>query len=331
MKKTKPTIMILATGGTVASLTSACGSAHYSSAETSIETMVSKIPELNHIATIKTEQVAQINSENMTEEIWFTLARRIQHFLDSDDIDGIVVTHGTDTMEETAYFLNLVINTKKPLVLTGAMRPFNALSADGFRNLYQSVLLAASAEAHKKGVLVLLNDMIHSARDITKINSTFVNSFQSPNSGRIGHIHDAAVYFYRQPDEIHTWQSQFHIDQLTKLAKVAIIYGHVGIQRTLVDACVAQSFQGIVSAGLGMGYQPEEVHQALIEASQAGLIVVRCSRVQSGFVSAEEKIDQPHGFITSGSLNPQKSRILLALSLMQCSSVEEIQQIFNSY
>ena len=150
MKKTKPTIMILGAGGTVASISSQCGSAHYGSAETSIESMVTKIPELNPIASIKTEQISQINSENMTEEVWFKLAKRIQQLVNHHEIDGIVVTHGTDTMEETAYFLNLVIDAQKPIVLTGAMRPFNALSADGFRNLYQAVLLAVNAKAKKR-------------------------------------------------------------------------------------------------------------------------------------------------------------------------------------
>lgn len=327
----KPNIVIVGTGGTLASVAPKRDAAHYSQAEASVDALVKRLPELDDIAHIQTEQLVQINSENMTEAVWFKLAKRVQQLVNQDDIDGIVITHGTDTMEETAYFLNLVIHTQKPITITGAMRPLNALSADGLRNLYQAVLVAAQKVSSGRGVLVVLNDVIHQARDVTKVNINSIAAFDSPNYGKVGHIHNGEVYFYRNVDRVYTDRSEFHIDQISALPKVYILYGAVGNDRTLVDACVQNGAKGIISAGLGMGYQPELANQALIDATHKGVVVVRCSRVKSGIVTPEKSVDEPHGFVAAGSLSPQKARILLALALTKTSDPKTIQAMFDRY
>lgn len=327
----KKTIVIIGTGGTLASIATTRDAAHYGQAETSIDTLVQKLPEINQLATVKTEQLVQINSENMTESIWLQLAHRVKVLTSKDDVDAIVISHGTDTMEETAYFLNLVMPTKKPIILTGAMRPSNSLSADGLRNLYQAIVVGLSDQSTSRGVLLVLNDVIHQARDATKININSVGAFDSPNYGKVGHIHDGLVFFYRDVSRLHTYQSAFDIDNITALPCVNIIYGAVGNDRLLVDACINAKVQGIVSAGVGMGYQPSITNQALIDARKAGISVVRCTRVKSGIVTMEKHIDEPNGFIPSGSLNPQKARILLAVALSKTNDLAALRQIFNTY
>ncbi len=327
----KPTIAILGTGGTLASIASSRIDSEYDSAAISIGDLVDDLPELQEIANIEHEQVAQIDSRNMTETVWLKLARRVQAVVDQESVDGVVITHGTDTMEETAYFLNLVIQTQKPIVLTGAMRPYNAVSADGLKNLYNAVVLAANVKARNHGVMMALNDVIHQARDVTKMNVNTLDAFQSLELGILGYIHDSDVYFYRQTIMKHTANSEFSINDINELPKVHIIYGHVGTNYPLVDACIADGAKGIISAGVGNGYQSERTTQRLIAAQQQGISIVRCSRVKNGIVSMQDDVEHQPGFVISNMLNPQKARLLLAIALTQTNDAKVLQRIFNEY
>lgn len=326
-----PNLKIIGTGGTLASIASSPLSSHYDSAAIKVEDLLRDIPGVDKIANLSSEQVVQINSENMTEAIWLQLARRVQYWSDDNSVDGIVITHGTDTMEETAYFLNLVINTKKPIVLTGAMRPANAVSADGLKNLYNAIVLAAHPKSFAKGVLVTLNDVIHHARDVTKNNVSTVDAFQSPELGILGYIQDNGIHYYRQETRAHTYASEFSINQINELPRVHIIYGYVGSTPALVNACIDDDACGIVSAGVGRGYQSIEVSKALIKAREKGIAIVRCSRARNGIIPREANLDDKYGYVVSNMLNPQKARILLSLSLTKYSNPGEIQRIFDSY
>ena len=324
-------IKILGTGGTLASVASSRLDSDYDTAAIGVDALLKDLPELKNIADISSEQVVQINSENMTEAIWLQLAKRVQASVDDPAIDGIVITHGTDTMEETAYFLNLVIHTKKPIVLTGAMRPANAVSADGLKNLYNAVVLAANSESIGKGVLVTLNDVIHHARDVTKTNVSTVDAFESPELGILGYVNDDSIHYYRQVVRKHTYQSEFSIKSIIELPKVHIVYGYVGNNAAMVNACVADGAQGIISAGVGRGYQPIETSNALIAARQKGIMIVRCSRVRNGITPREAQLDDKYDYIVSNMLNPQKARILLALALTKTSNTADIQTMFEEY
>ncbi len=326
-----PKIKILGTGGTLASVASSRLNSDYDSAAIGVDALLKDLPELKNIATLDSEQVVQINSENMTESIWIKLAKRVQECADDDSVDGIVITHGTDTMEETAYFLNLVIHTLKPIVLTGAMRPVNAVSADGLKNLYNAVVLAANLESTNKGVLVTLNDVIHHARDVTKINVSTVDAFESPELGILGYISDNSIHYYRQVTKRHTHQTEFCIKDISKLSKVHIVYGYVGNNAAMVNACVADGAEGIISAGVGRGYQPIETSEALIAARQKGVMIVRCSRVRNGITPREENLDDKYDYVVSTMLNPQKARILLALALLRTRDSKTIQKMFQDY
>ncbi len=327
-----PKIAVLATGGTLASVADSRTHEHYSSASLPIEGLIGSVPELTQLAEIHCEQIAQVFSHEMTYDVWLKLAKRAYELLEKEGFDGVVVTHGTDTMEETAYFINLIVNTDKPIIFTGAMRPANSLSSDGLRNLYNAVALAVSPEARGKGVLLTLNDMIHYARDVTKANVYTPDSFRAPELGILGYAQGTRPYFYRCPLTRHTIHSEFDIRRLSEpLPKVDIIYSYIGNNRSVVDAAVNSGAVGLISAGLGQGHQTPEVWQALIEARQRNVIVVRGSRVENGVVTRNSEMDDKHDFVASNNLNPQKARILLMLALTRTQDTREIQRIFNQY
>ncbi len=326
-----PHIKILGTGGTLASVADSPLSAQYDSAAIKIEDLLKDLPDIHQLARLSSEQVIQINSENMTEAIWLKLAARAQYWANDNSVDGIVVTHGTDTMEETAYFLNLVIKTKKPIILTGAMRPANAVSADGLKNLYNAVVLAQSEKSYAKGVLVTLNDVIHHAREVTKTNVSTIHAFDSPELGILGYIHEQSIHFYRQANRLNTFCSEFSVGNTTFLPKVHILYGYVGNSPKMVEACVEDGAKGIISAGVGRGYQPEPVSKALSIARKKGVIIVRSSRVRNGIIPREKDIDEKNDYVVSSMLSPQKARILLALALLKTQNTKKIQKYFDAY
>lgn len=331
--KKLPNVKILATGGTIAGAgASSTTTVGYTAAVVPVDNLINNVPELKKVANVSGEQIAQIASENMTNQVWLKLANRINELLSSEDVDGIVVTHGTDTIEETAYFLNLVVKSDKPVVIVGAMRPPTAMSADGPINLYNAVILAGSKEARGKGVLVCMNDTINGARDVTKTNTALPDTFRAPELGYLGYMQDNQPHFYKQSTRKHTTQSEFDITGLTDLPRVDIVYGYANNSRVMLDAAVNAGAKGIIHAGVGDGSLFNEVKEGLIDAQKKGVVIVRSSRVGNGIVArnGEANDDQLH-FVASDTLNPQKARILLMLALTKTTDPLEIQRMFWEY
>ena len=327
-----PAVKIIATGGTIAGEAASSAQAGYTSGQVGVDALIKAVPTLSKVARVSGEQISNVGSQDMSDEIWLKLAKRINQVAASADVDGIAITHGTDTMEETAYFLHLVVKTKKPVVLTGSMRPSTALSADGPLNIYNAVAVAGDRQAAGRGVLVLLNDQIHSAHDVTKTHTTDVDTFMSPYRGLIGTTSYGVSQYYRGPFKKHTTETPFNVDTATKLPRVDILYVYEDMPGDLVDAAVKAGAKGIVAAGVGNGNMPKAVMDALARAAQAGVVVVRASRVPLGFVGRNVEVDDDKmHFVASEELNPPKARVLLRLALMKTSDPKQIQRMFNDY
>ena len=305
----------------------------YQSATVGVDRLIEAVPELKKVANVKGEQVFQIASENMNNDYWLKLAKRVNELLAQNDVDGIVITHGTDTIEETGYFLNLVVKSRKPVVIVGAMRPSTAISADGPVNLYNAVTLAGSPDAVGKGVLVVLNDQINGARDVTKTNTANTDTFRSWELGFLGYMQDNAPHFYRVSTRKHTADTEFDVSKLETLPQVDIVYGYANMNRTAVDAFVAAGAKAIVHAGVGDGSLARPaVEPALIDARKKGVIIVRASRVGNGIVARNgEAKDDEMDYVVSDTLNAQKARILVMLALTKTSNTKEIQRMFYTY
>jgi len=327
-----PRVIILATGGTIAGSADSSTQAGYASGQMTVADMLANVPEIESIARVDGEQLANVGSQDMTFEIMIALAKRINILLSEDDISGVVVTHGTDTMEETAHFLNLTVKSRKPVVLTGAMRPATAVSADGPLNLYNSIAVAADSEAAERGVLVVMNDRIHGAHSLTKTNTTSVETFLSPLNGLIGTVNYGHTRYFRRPFRQHTYLSEFSVDAVASLPRVDIIYACVDMPADLIDGSVASGAKGIVIAGDGNGNMNAATLQRAARAAEEGVVVVRSSRVPTGRVGRNVEVDDDrHGFIASDELNPAKARVLLMLALLKDRSREEVQQLFYDY
>ena len=330
--KKLPAVKILATGGTIAGEAASSAQSSYTSGQVGVETLLKAVPTLSKLAVVTGEQVSNVGSQDMSDEIWLKLAKRVNDLAKSPDVDGIVITHGTDTMEETAYFLNLVVKTNKPVVLTGSMRPSSALSADGPLNIFNAVAVAADPKAAGRGVLVAMNDQIHAAHDITKTQTTAVETFMSPYHGLIGATSYGVSQYYRLPFKKHTTESDFSVDGVSRLPRVDILYIYEDMPGDLVDAAVNAGAEGIVTGGVGNGNMPKAVIAALSKAAQKGVVVVRASRVPLGFVGRNVEVDDDKlGFVASEELNPPKARVLLRLALLKTKNPKEIQRLFNSY
>ncbi|GAA5784243.1 type II asparaginase [Chitiniphilus shinanonensis] len=328
-----PNVAILATGGTIAGTgATSTTTVGYTAAKIGVEKLIEAVPELKTIANVKGEQVFQIASENMTNDYWLTLAKRVNTLLKQPDVDGIVITHGTDTIEETAYFLNLVVKSDKPVVIVGAMRPATAISADGPINLFNAVGVAGSKEAKGRGVLVALNDEIQGAREVTKTSTMLANTFRAPELGNLGYVVRGKPVFYRATARKHTTQTEFDVSKLDKLPEVDIVYGYANAKRLPVDAFVAAGDVGLVHAGTGNGSLANPVKEALQEARAKGVVIVRSSRTGSGITARNgEANDDELDFVAADNLNPQKARILLMLALTRTRDTQEIQRMFQTY
>nr|WP_269557945.1 type II asparaginase [Helicobacter pylori] len=330
MAKNLPTIVLLATGGTIAGSGASASLGSYKSGELGIKELLKAIPSLNKIARILGEQISNIGSQDMTEEVWFKLAKRVQKLLNDSRIQGVVITHGTDTLEESAYFLNLVLHSTKPVVLVGAMRNFTSLSADGALNLYNALSVAIDEKSANKGVLVVIDDTIFSAREAIKTHTTHTSTFKALNSGAIGSVYYGKARYYMQSLRKHTIESEFSILELNPpLPKVDIIYTHVGMTPDLFQASLNSHAKGVVIAGVGNGNVSAGFLKAMQEASEMGVLIVRSSRVGSGEITSGEIDDK--AFITSDNLNPQKARVLLQLALTKTNNKEKIQEMFEEY
>ncbi|HVN86801.1 MAG TPA: type II asparaginase [Candidatus Binatia bacterium] len=329
----KPKVMILATGGTIAGAQASTIEAGYKSGTFSVDDLIKAVPHLGDLADISGEQVANIGSQTMNHEVWLKLAARINAVL-KGDTDGVVVTHGTDTMEETAYFLGLVVKSDKPVVLAGSMRPATAISADGPANLYNAVALAANPDAKGRGPLIVLNDEIHYAHEAQKTNSTQLDTFKSPNRGRAGVMNTGKAYFFSQNTARHTTKSEFSVDG--KVAKdlpwVEVVYSYANFGRDTIDFLVSKGVKGIVLAGVGDGNSTDDAIAALADAAKKGIAVVRSTRTGSGLVVRNVEVDDDKlGFIAAMELNPQKARVLLLLGLMKTRDPKALQALFMEY
>ncbi|UOG08209.1 type II asparaginase [Bacillus altitudinis] len=329
--KSLSNIKVLATGGTIAgSSDSNTDTTGYKSGALGIDKVIASVPQLKDIANVTGEQVANVGSENVDNALLLKLAKRVNQLLNDDQVDGIVVTHGTDTLEETAYFLHLVVKSNKPVVVVGSMRPASAISADGPLNLYHAVKIASTKEAKGKGVMVTLNDRIASARFITKTNTTTTDSFKSLEQGYIGEVAGEVVSFYNEPTRKHTADSEFDISKLKELPQVDILYGYQNDQKYVYDAAVKAGAKGIVVAAAGNGTMSTEAINGATDAVKKDVVIVRSSRAGNGIVT-HEKMDDEHHFVSSDSLNPQKARILLMLALTKTKDPDKIQSYYEQY
>ena len=328
----KPNVVILATGGTIAGAAASGTQAGYTSGAVTIDAMIAAVPGITDLANIKGEQISNVGSQDISFDIMLTLAKRINQLLATPHVDGIVVTHGTDTMEETAFFLNLVVKSDKPVVMVGSMRPSTAVSADGPLNLYNAVGVAIDPNARGRGVLVVMNDWIHGAHSLTKTSTTAVQTFMSPLRGVVGVATYGKNDFYNNPQWKHTVGSEFDITNVTKLPRVDILFACADMSPDLIEASAHHGAKGIVLAGVGNGNVNKASLEAAAQVAKQGVVIVRSSRVATGTVGRNVEVnDDELGFVASDELNPQKSRILLMLALLKPRTTTEIQKLFQAY
>ncbi|UIF84627.1 asparaginase [Cupriavidus sp. UYPR2.512] len=328
----KANIVIIGTGGTIAGAgASATNTAAYQSAVVPVDKIIASVPEISKVANVKGEQIFQIGSESFNNERLLKLAKRVSELLKQPDVDGIVITHGTDTIEETAYFLNLTLKSDKPVVVVGSMRPGTALGADGALNLYDAVLVASNPASKGKGTLAVLNDEIHTGRDVTKSNTFKTETFRSP-FGPLGYVVEGRTLFYRLPARPHTLQTQWDIDKIDKLPEVAVVYAYGNVNPAAVDAAVKSGAKAIIYAATGNGSVGDYMVESLKAARAKGVQIVRASRTGSGVVvrNAEQPDDKYDWIVTDDQL-PQKARILMALALTQSNDTKALQQVFWKY
>lgn len=326
--KILPRVTILATGGTIAGAGESATKAAYTAGKVPIDILLSAVPQIHDLAKVKGEQIAQIGSQDMSVEVWLKLSKRVNEIFEENSADGIVITHGTDTMEETATFLDLTVLFGKPVVLVGAMRASTAMSQDGNKNLLDAVMVAA--DPYSQGVIVAMNGLVFDARDVTKTITTSTSTFQSRNFGPIGLIYDGKVNYYYE--SLRNPVKKFDIRKATSLPQVEIIYGYADASPVTVDALLNTNVKGIVYAGMGNGNFNAAVGKSLENASKKGIVVCRSNRAGSGRTTLYNEVDDAAlGFVVGDDLNPQKARILLMLSLMETSDRAKIQNNFFEY
>ena len=327
-----PNVVVLATGGTIAGAAGSDVQAAYTSGQVGVDQLLAAVPQAKEIAALRGEQISNIGSQDMNDEVWLKLAKRVNELVAMPDVDGIVITHGTDTIEETSYFLNLVVKSRKPVVLTASMRPSTALSADGPLNFYNAVAVAANKDAAGRGVLVVINDWIHGASSLTKTSTTAVQTFLSPLRGLVGTVAYGKSEFYRGPVGKNTVESEFSLDGVTSLPRVDIIMAHENMDGKLIDAAVAAGAKGIVIAGVGNGNMTASALEALGAQAKKGIVCVRSTRVATGQVGRNVEVDDDKlSLVASDDLNPQKSRVLLRLALLKQRPLADMQRLFQEY
>jgi L-asparaginase len=332
LAQSPPTVVVLATGGTIAGAGAGATQAAYASAQLGVDRLIAAVPDAGKLATLRGEQVASVGSQDMSDTIWLALARRVDAVLADPAVAGVVITHGTDTLEETATFLDLVLTSPKPVVLTAAMRPATALSADGPLNFYNAVAVAASPASAGRGVLVVINDEIHGAPGVTKSSTTAVDTFVSPTRGLLGTVTFGAIEFFGDPRRRPTAPPPFSLGDHASLPRVDIVYAHAGMDATLIDAAVAAGARGIVVAGVGNGNLSAAALEALGRAARRGVLCVRSSRVQHGAVARNVEVDDDGlGLLAADELNPQKARVLLKLALLAQVPPAAVQRLFATY
>ncbi|THZ08500.1 L-asparaginase [Aureobasidium pullulans] len=325
--QTLSNVTIFTTGGTIAEAgSSATQTTNYGTPNSTFDELLAAVPELAQIANVKGSAVASVDSQNINSTILLDLALRITVELSKVDVQGVVVTHGSDTLEETAFFLDLTINSTKPVVVVGSMRPSSALSADGPLNLYQAVKLAASASARGRGTMVTLNDRISSAYYVSKTNANALDTFIAKEQGQLGFFLNQIPIFYYEKSTPYG-KPNFNASSLVQLPKVDILYAHIDMDPALVNASIAAGAKGIVFAGTGAGNVPTTVEErARVMNSECGVPMVFTTRTMNGFVP---RSDTESWEIAGADLNPQKARILLQLALSDAPGMDEVASLFN--
>lgn len=319
------TVVVLATGGTIAGIGSKGKSTGYRSGQLSAEEILDKVPGLENLAPIVPIQICNINSDDITSDIWIETVHFINKLAENPLVSSFVILHGTDTMEETAYFLNLTLKTKKPVVITGSMRPATSMSADSYLNIYESVLVATDQEAFGKGVLIVFSDQIFTARSITKASTYSVKALSGGENGSIGIIRDDEVFFYGKSIKKHTVYTEFDISEISSLPKVSIVYFATD-QDPAIMRYAASISDGIVIAGAGAG----EFSQLFKEEIQkTDIPVVISSRVNDGIITQGNLLCK--GTVAANNLQPQKAAILLRLALTKTKDYKELLRIFSTY
>lgn len=328
----KARIVIVATGGTIAGAgADASNSATYQAAKVPVDKLIAAVPALSKVAEVRGEQAFQIASESFTNVQLVQLAKQVSKLLKQDDVDGVVITHGTDTVEETAYFLDLVVRSDKPIVMAAAMRPSTALSADGALNLLDAVTVAASKEARAKGVLLTMNDEIQAGRDATKRVNIKPSAFFS-QWGPLGMVVEGKTYFFRAPVKRHGTASEFDIDAIEGLPEVAIVYGSGNMSPAAYTSAAQGGAKAIIHAGTGNGSVAGYLVDTLKGIRGQGVHIVRSSRVGDGFVLRNaEQPDDTYDWVVAHDLNPQKAKILAAVALTKPVDAKELQRIFWEY
>lgn len=325
-KNEKGTVVILATGGTIAGAGEEGKETGYKSGTLSVDSLVDAVPGLTDISNIKAEQICNVNSDDITSEIWIELANKINEMAQDENVSGFVITHGTDTMEETAYFLNLVVKTDKPIVLTGSMRPATAISADGSMNLFQAVCVAASEESRGKGVMVVFSDKIFSARSVKKMSTYNVMAMSAGETGSIGVVRNDEVSFYENTTRKHTIDTEFDVKGESKLPKVQIVYFAVDSDPEILKYA-AKNTEGLVIAGAGAG----EFSEGFIDAINGlDIPVVISSRIDDGIITQDAVLCDKT--VAANDLSPQKAAILLRLAIMnKTTTQDELIRLFDTY
>ena len=330
--KELPLIYVLGTGGTIQSKGDTRMVLNdYRAGRVDISELVDALPELASIARVHAVQIKNIGSPSMTPDIWKELAETINELAEENpDIDGFVLTHGTNTTEETAYFLHLTVKTDKPVIVVGAQRPSTAISGDGPINLFNAVLVAASPDAQGKGVMIAMNQQINGAREGTKTSAYKVEAFQSRDIGLLGVVDPDGVHFYRDPVRRHTILSEFNVALVTEFPRVDVVSSYSGAPADVIDWMVENGVKGIVVAGHGAGgYSPEQA-EALKRAVEKGVTVVAASRTGSGRVIAGSRMLEA-GIIAGDNLLPHKARILLQLALASGLRGQDLTRVFDQY
>lgn len=332
---TLPKVGLILTGGTIDSIgTDRLDLAWYIEANKRLGSgeLLAQLPELKGIADVEEIPFRRLSSQALTDKDWLDLVRKIHTIFDQGQADGIVITHGTNTLEETAYFLNLTLKTDRPVVLVGSMRPSSAISADGYLNVVNAVRVAAEPASRSRGCLVVMNDTIFSGRDVTKNSIYRVQAFQSRDLGPLGFADaDGKVLYYHSPARKHTIDTEFDVRSAQSLPRVDVVLSYVGADGTMIRAAVAAGAKGIVSAATGAG-RPTPLEDEAFDKVQAdhNVLMCLCSRVASGRVVRSPGLAK-RGFVAADNLQPWKARVLLALALSKTTEADDVQRMFDTY
>jgi L-asparaginase len=331
----RPKIAVIGAGGTISTRSNrgALDVVNYMADGTTmhVEELLSAIPEVHEVAEVVPVRFRAVSSTSMAFEDWRDLALAVHQALAAQpDLAGVVILHGTATLEETAYMLHLTVKVRVPVVLVGAQRPMTALSSDGPMNLVNALRVAGDRQARDMGVLVCLNDEVHAAREVTKSSTSRLHAFRSPDSGALGQIDGGAVHFYRRPLRRGAMDSEFDIRELDRVPRVDIAYAYAGDDGAVIRALTSVGAKGIVVAAFPGGRLSAAQAQACMEARRQGVAVALSTRAGSGMAMLDSKL-QAMGLVAADNLNPQKARVLLSLALTRTSDTAELERMFATY